>query len=312
MKRLLFLSVIVILAITLIHSIGCEKKPTNSLSTGPDSNNIGLILMKEAAGSGVMDLDARAIELSLSLTNYVPGASAKRAFKPASGTYTSIQIVEHDTANYWHIFNLTAIIARPTADGVDSLHFSGYDSLRFATPDGFIYIPDSTVTSMNVRSHFAVDIIGGDDTVYVGHNSALDLVGAYNSLFAINGAGIDTVLMQYNGDDTLACDISMALNQTYSNLQFNTLAASGQKCPEAGSISIVALLNLECIRNIPPSDTTTLYGLWNMGFVFHNGEVTATYRHGLYSWITTTACGDNSSAKERWSTMMSKLPQMRD
>jgi hypothetical protein len=165
---------------------------------------------------------------------------------------------------------------------------------------------------MNIRSHFNVNIVGEDDTVLVGTHSALDLVGEYNNGFTINGTGIDTVNMRYRGADTLVCGINLNLRQTYTDLQYDSLVAAGRRCPEAGSISVNALLNLNCIDYTPPTDTTNLHSLWNIGFVFHNGEVTTTYRHGLYNWITTTFCGNNPPGKERWAIMMSGLPQLRD
>ncbi len=310
MRRLFLLAMVMTLAAALVTVTGCGSKSTKSELVAGDTTAVEFQIMKELVGQGMLEQDQYLIDLSLALMEEADGAVGKRAYKPVADSSYYIQIVTYDTSNYWHIFGFTASLSQSYGDTV---FFEGHDSLRFSNGTGYIALPDSTVTGLNVRAHHQVGIEFPDGSISLRNHASVDLTGTYQVEFTLNGTTSDSASFSFYESDTAYCNLDAAINQSFTDLYFDSVALNHDAWPAGGTIHAEANLTLECVGGSGLSDSLNIAGGWTLNIEFVERTMLASFIHGNVVWNIVEECGpEQGTVKSRWDNLMGKIRDIKD
>jgi len=278
----------------LVLFTGCDSASTDpKLQTG-DINDPEFQQIDALFGTGFTDMSGTMLDLTFNLIDSIPVPTSGR--KPptfvASNDFDNLEFsYSYNADTYWHIFTVSASATEDDGyGGTITFTFSGSDSVRFATAEGYIQYPDESITGASVRWHFDAEATAPDGDFSYNSDASIDLTGEYQGDFTLNGTSYDAVsLAVTDGDATCALDISAA--QIYRDVYVPS-SDQGESCPTDGRIDVAASIDLQCEGQAPDGyDELSINGDWNIAYIFNDGTITVVYSDGTTQWTTTDQCG---------------------
>jgi hypothetical protein len=301
MKKLLLTLLAMTLIAGMVFILGCSDDDEDK-GTGPvagDTADVEFQVMSELLGDGILDHDGNILFLSIWLMDIIPGKSdGYNPFKPLAPAQDLDSLSwTYNSSNFWHIFSVTAVFIDSHGEGmgVDTLTYIGIDSIRFVGPLGPMLYPDTTVTTIDIRAHFDVEISSENASVTISTDASFDLTEADMGIY-VNGTSSDSGSI-YISDEEINCEVDYTTNQTVTDLYLDYYAIMGEGCPLGGTISVVASVDIGCVSDTMSVDIT---GTWWLTFTFNDGMITATYTNGQIIWTVTEPCYDGGAKKSIW------------
>lgn len=309
MKRLMLLLFIGLLALSAAFMTGCEEDSAvtddgdQTILTPEDSS------MVEDMLTGDMFSSLNALNLSWELLDSIPGDGAPK-FAGSSlaleGGDEDIIITDAGYEGYsdgWHIFDFAAIAVEAYVhdNGVqyyDTVFISGWDSIQVISDGGPIqYLSEQTVIEgLNERVHVNFEDNHDDFSGAINHIIEVDMTyGDVDTILTLNGI-TDDLLHSGENSDWGACDITMTMEQTITNLVFNVNGDGG--CPESGTITSLSTIDAFCTGlDAHAGDTLDVNSSWTVTATFNEGAgtVTVTFTSGGVSWTVTESCEEGGA-----------------
>jgi len=309
MKRLLIMSLVALLGLGLVVMGGCSDDDKELQTGSEDDPEIQFV--GDIAGEANFQLNLQLLDLSFALLDSLDGGPVAIPFKSAVGAADGIgyiNITNYDTANYWHIFQCSVTV---NDFGGSYFAYKGIDSLRFGDGSGYMYIPDESVTSLNIRAHFGVGVyMEGDDefaSIEAASHGLLDLSGSYDSdEFTLNGHAYDSLDFVISNDSG-TCNLGMYFNETINDLFLDYDVMEFGVCPPDGDINLNFFVNLACTGNIPEVDDLNVNGNWSANFSFDDPYVNMVYESPTTRWTFNEQCRGYDAAKPAWMNAFKKL-----
>jgi hypothetical protein len=305
MKKALTLGGLFFLTVALIALIGCSEEKTTEPRPG-DPSDPDFQMISDFVNEDFVEHDLDLLSIALALVDSIPDLPAGK-IAPAlalSAPDVVFSQLSYSYSDYWHIFELTAIVAEEP----DSLYVAGIDSLRFNGAAGPMQYPDSTTTSINVRCHVDAEFTGEGAEVHVSNDAAFILTGEYDSdEFTLNGNSADSIMIAAEGEGTI-CEGCMATNQTINNVYFDSLTLYEDGCPPNGSVNVLASLDMSCANDSASFDVDAN---WTVIYTFNGENITMSYNNGLSTWVVTVPCGSEGggTAKRGWLSAARRLTE---
>lgn len=315
MTRLMLLLLTGLLALCAVFMLGCEED-----SAVVDDND-QIILTPEDSSmvedmlSGDMFSSLNALGLSWELVDHIPGDGAPKLAGSSlalAGENEEMIITDAGYEGYsngWHIFHFAAIAVEAYVhdNGVqyyDTVFISGWDSIQIIVGGVPIqYLNDQTVIDgLNERAHVNWEDNGRDNYGSINHiiEADMDYVEG-DTILTLNGSTDDS-LSSSESRDWGACDISMSMEQTITDLVFNVNGVDD--CPESGTITSISTIDAFCTGlDAHAGDTLDVNSSWTVTATFNEGDgtVTVTFTSGGVSWTVTESCeGGDSQASAGW------------
>ena len=294
MSKLHLLLAFGLIGCVLVLLTGCDSASTDpKLQTG-DVNDPEFQQIDALFGSGFTDMSGTMLDLTFNLIDSIPVPAEVR--KPtafaASEDFDNLEFsYSYNAETYWHVFTVSASALQDDGNGdTTTFTFSGSDSVRFATAEGYTQYPDESITGAAVRWHFDADVTAPDGDFSFDSDASIDLTGEYQGNFTLNGTSSDAVsLAVTDGDATCALDISAS--QLYSDVYVPS-SDQGESCPTSGRIDVAASIDLQCEGQTPDGyDELSINGDWVIAYIFNDGTITVVYSDGTTQWTTTDQCG---------------------
>lgn len=314
MKRLMLLLFTGLLVLFAAFMLGCDEDSAviddgdQTILTPEDSS------MVEDMLTGDLFSSLNALNLSWELLDSIPGDGAPKF----AGSSFALEGGDEDIiitaagyegySNGWHIFHFSA---KAVEDYIyDSVHYydtvfiSGVDSIQVIADGGPIqYLGEQTVIEgLNERVHVNFEDNHDDFSGAINHIIEVDMTyGDVDTILTLNGT-TDDQLHSGENSDWGACDITMTMEQTITNLVFNVNGDDG--CPESGTITSLSTIDAFCTGlGAHAGDTLDVNSSWTVTATFNEGDgtVTVTFTSGGVSWTVTESCeGGDSQASAGW------------
>jgi hypothetical protein len=301
MKRLLFLSVLMMFGASLAFISGCDDdEATNSTEKAVGDTLDPVFLAVELGFSGVNEITGMLLEASLEFMDSVfndPG-------HPAPGKWSygilglgveadSFLFTYHSNTQYWYRY-----IHLDTITLDDSIIYTHEDSLQFLHDSNPVQWPVSAeLTGINIGGSVEYSSLN-EGTFSLHQNLAMTgMPGEIAGLgdVVINGNGV----LSGNGEMSLdfdsyqpSCSYDVSMTQTIANLQMNlTDVFEEDGCPTSGTISNTGSINIECT-----SDTTFSFSdSWTITQTFSGDIMTVVFENSTTRWTVNYTCGGEGS-----------------
>ncbi len=304
MKRLLLILLTMLLGAGLVIT-GCDESSSDSeekqIGTEDDPN---FQFMTEMVGQGNFEHLVNLINISMALPMYAEDAAKESPLlNAADDGIVYLNVNSYDTSNYWHIFSCSVIVGNTD----DSMHYGGIDSIRYGNgAGGYMYEPDSTTTTMDIRTHFDLTENSEYETVDVSNHASFVITGEYGvEEFSASGTSIDSVDIHFVGDSG-ECDLNMDYVHTLNDILIDEVVATMDGCPLTGTASFAYNVGLSCTGS-SELDSLNVNGGWTADFVFNDGEMTYTYENATTRWTGTEQCRTRTTAKGAWFSALENL-----
>ena len=305
MKRLLLLSLLLALSISLGTITGCdENKGTDSAGTGNDYASDSAIISDFFGDDDIFGTPFEAFALSFALLDSIPvGAAPKsagglKALQDENEQVTITAVISYIYSGGWHIFEFEATVVDLIA--YDTIDVVGIDSVQLlddGQPVQYI-TPETQMDELRARTHADLDDRSGESHGDMHHavSFAMD-----TPVITINGTVHDT-LSASSQDEGGSCEVSLTLDQTITNLQMYVGISEGGDCPNSGHVSMTASLDMTCVGLDDGPTSLSISGTWTItATVNDNNTVTITYTDGTTTWATTETCdGGSGSSSFLW------------
>lgn len=292
MKRLLLLSVLMMLGVSLAFISGCDEDE----ATNPPEKAVGdtldpIFVAVEEGFEGIDDMTSFLLIQSLGFSFFVlydtsESVAGKGPFgiEGLKSAIDSVVLTYHSSSQYWYLYVSSA---GTSGDTVWSLTFE--DSIQFLHGDNPVQWPDSTeLTSIKAGGSFSMYMTPGD-TLSASQNFTItgDIAGLGDVVF--NGNGQLSIDLDFYDP---SCSFDFDMNQTISNLQLNITELGEESCPTAGTIRHVGAVSVECT-----GDTTfTFSDTWSITQTFSGDIITTVFENSTTVWTVTDTCGGGSWA----------------
>ncbi|PKK82286.1 MAG: hypothetical protein CVT49_14530 [candidate division Zixibacteria bacterium HGW-Zixibacteria-1] len=299
MKRLLLLSIAVLLGLTLIFMSGCggSDDPVSSTKTTGDPNDPDLAVIETLAGDGNFIIDLQLLDLSFNLYDSIP-ESAPGKFSTVNSDVSNIIISNYEYSNYWHIFTCSAYVEEAGDYDTTWYAYGGVDSIRASNDDGYMQYPDSTTSGLNIRAHFGVNFEGIPISGELANHASFDIATIDSLSFILDGLSYDSIMF-VGFNDSGTCELGIYFYQGIDNLLIDEAVQTDvNACPPQGTIGLNFTVALAC-QGTSEADSLNVNGSWLANFVFDNGLVHMTYENETTRWTGTEECG-GTIAKRGW------------
>ncbi len=286
---------------------GCSDDSTSNELVQGDPNDPNFLFISSFLNVETVQSGLTMLDLSTDLIDSIPDILPKTGPVFKSSDFETINIVNYRFRDYWHVFEVIVSAAGEFDDGVDSVFFSGIDSIRFENAAGPMELPDSLTTKIMLRYHFDIEAYAPEGMIDVGNHGSLDLTGEFEGDFEINGFTSDSISVDAV-DSITTIDLAVTTNQTYTDLFIDSYMQEKDACPNAGSIGVVNSIDLDMTITGDSPQTVAIHGIWNANFDFHNDRtVTITYSDGTSEWVTTEDCSGEGATKRNWNVVAKLL-----
>jgi hypothetical protein len=298
MKRLLLLSTLLTLGLSLAFVTGCDEDKDG---TGPTEKAVGDTLDPvfgaiEGGFEGIDEMTPMLLAVSLEFMDSVfndPGHPAPGKWSigvQALGVAAdSFLHTYHSNSQYWYFYYGIVDTSFNGDTVVDIFTLTLEDSIQFLHGAGPAQWPDSAeLTGIKIGGSFEVSSMN-EGSVSLHQN------------FTITGdiAGLGDVVINGNGQLSLdfdfydpSCSFDFNMNQTISNLQLNITELEEEGCPTAGTIRHVGAVSVECT-----GDTSfTFSDTWSITQTFSGDYITTVFENSTTVWTVTHTCGGGSTA----------------
>ncbi len=296
MKRLLIVSMLMLIGVSLVFVLGCDEEK----STGPGGNKTegdpndpvytavsdGMEAPGEFNGmllSFTMEFSDAILDSDVVL---VPQGE-KTFFEKALGIEAeSLSLSYHDASQYWYFF-FTADELDTLSNGViDTLVLTVTDSIQFLHDTLPVQFPDSALltgikcgASLEATSSF-------HGTISVTQNASIEGDLPAQGDIMIVGTGTMNMNGRNNEDTVSYCTIVLAMNVVFDSLQANLTDLENDGCPYAGSWSFSGSINLNCF-----GDTLFSYNdTWTVHETFNGNITTTTFENSTTKWTIVDTC----------------------
>ncbi len=289
MKRLYLIGLAIVLGAGLVFLAGCEDEEE---TTGPVQKETGeldnpvYMFVSEIAGNPSIEIDLNLLVISFGLLtdHFGTPKAGKIAAGPEPGTIQEWVYIDHDSSDYWHIFECTVLV---TYDDGREFQFSGIDSIRAGYNSTFTWDYDpGTTTSLNFRAHLNYDVVADVDTGQYVYHAALDLAWPNQSDFICNGNAIHCGFMNYSGD---SCRVDMCFWETITDVYMDVAAQELGSCPISGQQSFEFTLDKEC-QGTSHIDSLDFRGDWAMSYIYADSSMNITHENATTRWTRTEIC----------------------
>jgi len=294
MKRMVMTGAACMLALVLV--IGCDEDDSGTNNIGT-RDPIDSTFVTEWFEDDLTDFGFASIDISQELIQHIPGNPVGKEQLGAVAlddpeTEVTINLVgDYSYSNGWHIFDFEATLVDHDSD--DTVDIDGVDSVQVLTSGTPVQSPDETtpIDGLKARAVVDFDVRNDDGQGSIHHRIDLDVDtdGGADTTLIINGSTNDAL----SGSETTSlgeCDASVTEAATITNLRIDADAEDGD-CPEAGTIVVVATVDVQCVGSGDPPETLDIDGTWTTTAVVNgNNTVTITWTNGIVSWTHTEDC----------------------
>ncbi len=294
MKRFLLLTIVLLGVASLTMFVGCsdDDNPV-SLQQG-DTTDASFQFVESILNPDEATDFGTTFEVGFALLegSGIMGASAvKNSPLMALQSGDEIYITSVDTFYFasgnWFVFAFSA----QEINGSDTASFSGYDSLQLLL-DG-VSLDTLTIANGFNALKTRVHVTGSNNTgdSFGAHHrldaEVVDIIEA-DSVIRIDGSQNDTIQTTIESDSA-TCNLTITENSSINNYTFLNIGnADVEDCPQSGSITVGATLNLSCTGGDSYLDSLNINGTWTLSITINNNNTaTITYTDGTTIWTIT-------------------------
>lgn len=308
MKRLTAILFTGLLALSAAFMLGCEEDSAVTDDGGQNTLTPEDSSMVEDMLTGDMFSSLNALGLSWELLDSIPGDAAPKF----AGSSLALEGGDEDIiitnagyegySNGWHIFDFAAIAVEDyiyeEVHYYDTVFISGWDSIQVIA-DGvpIQHLNDQTVIE-GIKERAHVSFVDNHHELYGSINHIIEADMDYvegDTILTLNGSTDDSLDNSENRDWG-ACDITMTMDQTITDLVFNVNGVDD--CPESGTITSNATIVAFCTGlGDHAGDTLDVNSSWTVTATFNEGDgtVTVTFTSGGVSWTVTESCEEGGA-----------------
>jgi|GEM_PF-2058143 len=292
MKRLAFLSVLIMTAAMMMWIVGCsEDSGTNDDLTDGDPNDLDYQFVEsEVFSDGFLGGVDISMELATMLIDSIPGSTMAPNLSSSGGEDMETIVFDayqYSYANGWHVFTIEGWLH--SDDIGDTIDFDGIDSVQVLNNGVPVQVPDSNSNEIRYRAHLDMDARSGIMTRQADHSLTMANVGMSGDTISLNGSLVEQVDMSVE-DTSGTCDMSLGTSVTVSNVQMD-MTSDG--CPNTGSLTAAVSVNLTCQGD---GMQLSVDGTWTATGTF-NGETTTTViSDGENQWTEVDSCGSEGDS----------------
>lgn len=294
MRKTLALTMFGLIMGVFLLAAGCSDDKATTPGTPGDPNDPGFQFVDSVIlGDQFMEGMGTMMEMSFMLMDSIPGALARNHnFRQANAAFSSVvfDTLSYSYAGGWHVFYFEAYLT--DIESTDTVDVVGIDSIQVLADGVPMTVPDSTANAIYFRAHVTVDTRVEAFSASMDHSFDLVADPTDPAVAIINGSALEAMGFTFE-DSASVCDISVSNSISANNVKMN-LDVGG--CPEAGSITAMANLNMNCTGSL----TLNVDGTWNVGATFEGDLITVNISNGENYWTMTDTCGTGPVAGSRW------------
>jgi hypothetical protein len=290
MKRLLFMTVLLLSAAGLVLLAGCsdDDNSTNTDLAQGDLNDPAFQAIRYGLAIPVWSADMM-MNIGFMVGDSVfrhpdnPGARSIWVESALGAAADSIFLTYHDDSHYWYLYyrDIDGTTTMVVEDSVQFLHGS--------TPEQW---PDSTQwTRVNMGGSLELVDEGN------GNISAGQIVSITRSLTTpdnavINGSQVIDAEISY-AESGVSCEYALGMTGTYTNLAVNIQEEA--ECPSSGTYLYHGSASIECTGEQAFSYDDT----WTVTMAYTGDSVRTTFENSTTRWVLTESCGNQGQTPIR-------------
>lgn len=288
MKRLFFLTVLLVLTFGVTTFMGCsdDEKSTNPALQEGDTLDPTFVAFKEGF-DGVDEFTGMMLSVMFNMADTVmndpSNPNNKPAVVPASLDVQadSLLITYHALSQYWYFYMLQTS-GLDTLEIVDSIQF-----LHGATP---VQWPDSALLS-GMKS--GLSLYWQMSGAVVTASQAVDLAGDFPNLGVITANGSQQLNISFIDDnvevnsDSMFCHFDFTFATEFNDVVF-VLSQFDSGCPSTGTIVSTGSAGINCMSE---TDSVRYSGSWSVTQTFNGDTITWVFENETTRWTQTEPCG---------------------
>lgn len=297
MKRLLLLSVLMMLGASLAFISGCDDDE----ATNPTEKAVGdtldpVFVAIEDGFEGVDEAIGDLLGLSMEFAFFVlydtsETVAGKGSFdaKALGVASDSVYYTYHSNSQYWYFYG-SFVDTSVSGDTVEDLAME--DSIQFLHGDDPVQWPDSTqLTGIKMGGSVSAHSAPADTLSASQNFTIFGNIPGFGDV-VINGNGKVTAAGDFDSDSLGSCHGSLTLTQTISNVELNLTDIEEDGCPAAGVIRYAGTANLECVGD----DSLEFSDSWTITQTFSGDIITIVFENSTTKWTVTDSCGGGTTA----------------
>lgn len=275
---------------------GCESSnnPTG-LTPGNNSDENFQFVSGEVVGGYSYQGVEIGIDLSTSLVDSIPGATAMRPLRQARPAYEDGEVViesySYSLQGTWHVFQVSGYVAKYSP--VDTFNLEAVDSIQLVSDETPILYPDSTMDGFNYKFQFELWSRTNADSLAGYHDVEMRL---QDDLTAELNADLAENIRFQHADSAKTCDVSVANSFQASDVVIDLL---GSDCPLGGSILLTSAISIDC-QGTGGGFSTSVDGVWSIHGTYNGTTETYTVSNGSTVWTHSEQCGSPSAISLNW------------
>ncbi len=158
----------------------------------------------------------------------------------------------------------------------------------------------NTIITLDIRSHFAVEMSFNSDTVNVNSHArfAIQTPGGTDYPLTISGSTADSATMLVESDSG-SCELDIDYAQTINSIVLDSLAMDEDECPQSGNIALTFNFDLACVGT-DEYNLLNIDGGWTATFTFANDMVNGRYENPTTYWTFSEQCRGYGAVAKRW------------
>jgi hypothetical protein len=293
MKRLLFLSVFMMLGASLAFISGCDDDEATNSTEKAVGNTLDPVYIAVGEGLGFIgDITFWNIGQLLETTFFIlydtsAPAASKGYFEIEGLESASDSIIRtyHSSSQYWYFYVSLIDTAGDSITAEDSIQF-----LHGAVPVQWP-IP-AELTGIKAGASFSIYSLQADTFLF---NQNFTILGDLPDTgdVVINGNGQVSVARNLESDSLGFCHGSFTMTQTITNVEINLANVDEEDaCPTAGTVRYSGVAELECIGDASFSFSDS----WTVTQTFSGDVMTVIAENSTTKWTATYPCGGGTTA----------------
>ncbi len=288
MKRVTFLSALLLLAIAVAAFTGCsdDEKTTNPVLQEGDTLDPTFVAFKQGY-DGVDEFTGMMLDVMFNLVDTVMNDTNNPNTKPvvfptSLGVQAdSMLITYHSASQYWYFYIVET-------SGLDSVEL--IDSIQFIHGTTPVQWPDMAQLS-EMKSGMSIYWAMGEAVVTA--SQAVSLAGDFATMGLVTANGsqqLNVAFTDHNVDvnsDSMFCHFDFSFTTNFDDVVV-LLAEFDTGCPSSGTIVSTGTAGINCMGD---TDSVKYSGSWTVTQTFAGDTMTWVFENATTRWTQTEPCG---------------------
>lgn len=288
MKRVTFLSALLLLAIAVAVFTGCsdDEKATNPVLQEGDTLDPTFVAFKEGY-DGVDEFTGMLLNVMFNMVDTVMNDTNNPNTKPvviptSLGVQAdTLMITYHSASQYWYFYILET-------SGLDSVEL--IDSIQFIQGTTPVQWPDMTQLT-EMKSGLSVYWAMGEAVVTA--SQAVSLAGDFATMGLVTANGSQQLNVTYTdhnvdiNSDSMFCHFNLAFTSNFNDVVV-LLTEFDSGCPSSGTIVSTGTAGINCMGE---TDSVDISGSWTVTQTFAGDSMTWVFENATTRWTQTESCG---------------------